>query len=112
MASRMTDAIKSRETQQLALSNQRDSKAAEKALTPEQSSHASTIARHCQQERDSTHNSGGYAMQRWLNESPKEDPWSTVVSDTKSADDRKQKTQQRQEPLPKLSEGSSPAFGS
>ncbi len=107
MTSDMKDANKGRETQQLAPSNQCDSKAAEKAFTPEQSSHAFTIARHCQKEEDSTYKSGGYAMQRWLNESYQEGPWSAVVSDTKSANGEKQKTQQGQEYLSKLSNGSS-----
>jgi len=107
MASKMNDTIKARETQQPVTSNLRNSKAAEKTATPEQPSHASAIARHCLNEQDSTHNSGGYVMQRWLNESSQEGPWSAVVSDTKSADGKKRKTQQGQEYLSKLSNGSS-----
>lgn len=112
MASGMNDANNAREAQQPASSNLRDSKAAEKAFTLEQSSHASAIARHCQQERDSTHNSGGYAMQRWLHESPQEGPWSAVVSATESADGEKHRTQKEQEIPAKPSDCSSPSFDS
>ncbi len=62
VASDMNDATKARETQQRASSALCDSKATEKVFMLEQSSDASAIARYCQHEKDSTGNTGGYAM--------------------------------------------------
>jgi len=108
----MNDTTKARETQQPAFPNLRDFKASEKARTPEQSSHASAIAHHCQQEKGSAQNSGGYAMQRWLNESSQEGPWSAVVADAESSNGEKPVTQKEQEVLSKSSDSSSPSYDS
>ncbi len=112
MTSDMKDANKAREIQQPAFPNLRDSKAAEKAFAVEQSSHASAIARNCQQEQDFNYNSGGYAMQRWLNESSQEGPWSAVVADAESSNGEKPITQKEQEVLSKSSDSSSPSYDS
>lgn len=40
---------------------------------------------------DSTRIAGGYAMHRWLAESPREEQWNAVGSGTNSIADKKQK---------------------
>ena len=109
MTSNTNDANQARETQQPAPLDPRVPKAAETAFMAEQSSQASAIARHCQQESDSTHNSGDYSMQRWLNESSQEGPWSAVVAHAESANSEKIKARKEQELLSKHGNGNSPA---
>jgi hypothetical protein len=51
-------------------------------------------------------------MQRWLNESSQEGPWSAVVADAESSNGEKLITQKEQEVLSKSSDNSSPSYDS
>lgn len=51
-------------------------------------------------------------MQRWLNESSQEGPWSAVVADAESSNGEKPITQKEQEVLSKSSDSSSPSYDS